>query len=547
MTDVFDEVTTSQAKGDIFDEITPVVSPKAKRIAKGFKFFGKEPSPEAIEAIRRPTGLALRELTSGFVGLPGSLQQLLETVIRTKAPVQLPTPEKARQVFETLAGEKFEPVGRGEKMLGRGAGLLGSLLFPVGGQIQPARSALAALLGTGAEAITEQIGAPKAVQTAASIAATLAPFLTRRGPIPPTRAAEVAKREAIEVPAAAVAPKAPRVRLKIAKETAKVRKRAARFEKSVEQAKDRILETVTPVAKTEKEASNLSKAASDLFTSAEAKADLIKGPVPTSNIQEALNKNILKLERSPALSTEETSTLNFLRKIDKGLEVKNTTEGLMAFNKSLNKEINFLKPTSGDRALLDVKEALFKDIEAVGKRNPAFFKDWKKANAAFAEFKKFGKIRETLAPAFTEEGINFTKFEKLFTDVKKQKQLTSLLGKEQFNRLKDISKLAKRGSDTFKEIAKDPRLFRQLERVSNMGIIFSIIRGTPKAAIAFALEKPAIGLLRGYYGRVMTEPAISKHYLNLLKSIKIASKKGIVTTAKRVSDDIEKIKKDIKD
>lgn len=524
------------------------VSKKAAGVAKGLKFFGAEPSPEAVEAVRRPTGLVAKELTGGFAGLPGNIQQLIQSLTKVKAPFQLPTSEQVKKGFEALAGEQFEAAGRGEEFAGRTAGLLGSLLFPLGGQIQPARSLAAALLGTGAEEAAERIGAPPAAQTAASIVGTLVPFLTRRGGIAPrTRAAQVAEKEAIKAPAAAVAPKIPRRRLALAKETGKVRKRAAQFEKSIEKAKDRILESVTPFAKTEQEASKLSEAASKLFKSAEAKADLIKGPVPTSNLQNAIDKNILRLAKSPALSTEETATLNFLKKIDEGLLAKNTTENLMAFNKSLNKEINFLKPTSGDKALLDVKDALMRDISNVGKHNPEFFRDWKKANAAFSEFKRFGKIREVLSPAFTEEGLNFNKFEKLFSNVKKERQLTSLFGKEQFNRLKDISKLGKRGSEIFKDISNDPKFFRLLDRLGNYAILGAALGRSTGGIGAVVLEKAGVRVLRGYYGRLMTDPNFSKHYLNFLKALKQGSKKGILATSKIVNEDIEKTKKDIRD
>ena len=53
------------------DEFTPLgfraeepeekVSDKARKVAKGFGFFGLQPKPETIEAIRQPTGVALKE------------------------------------------------------------------------------------------------------------------------------------------------------------------------------------------------------------------------------------------------------------------------------------------------------------------------------------------------------------------------------------------------------------------------------------------------------------------------------------------------------
>ncbi len=526
---------------------TEEVSPQAKKVAKSLRFFGLQPSPESIEKIRRPTGIALKELFSGFAGLPGNIQQLVERVMRVKAPVSLPTSAQLSKGFEKLAGEEFLPETPTEEFIEKAAGSLGSFLFPLGGEIQAGRSLAAALLGTSAEKIAESLGAPEGVKTAASVIGSLIPFLTRKGLPPPTQAAKIAQREALEIPAAAIAKKLPKRRLAIAKPTALVEKRKVGFEKSIERAKDRILESVTPVVKSEKEAAQISKVAGKLFEAAEKKSNLIKGPVPTSNIQEAINKSIAQLEKTPVLATEERATLNFLRKMDRGLEVKNTLPNLMSLNKSLNKEINFMIPTSGDKALLNVKDALLKDIQKVGKGNPEFFKDWKKANALYSEFKRFTKIRDKLAPVFTETGVDFKKFEKMFTDPIKRPSLVKLFGKDQYKRLKDISKLSTKGAEVFKALEKDPRIFRQLERMGNFAIMGALM-GRSKGALTTVLgEKALMKLLRGYYGRIMSDPSFSKHYVNFLKSLKRGAKTGIVRMAKKVDEDIEKTKEDIKD
>jgi hypothetical protein len=530
--------------------------PAREKRAEAFRFFGFTPSPDTLEKIREQVKgkvvTPLVEAASTFAGIPGELGELAQRIFGVKEPIKtLPTGSDIKSALETFAGEEFVPKTPTEQTLSSLARLTGALAFPIGGEIQAGRALAGGLLGTGLQELAETGGAPQTLQDILSTVGAIAPFIAGRGgaiqPRRPTELRRIAEREAIEVPKSVVARKVPKKRLATAAETEITLRRVQKFEKSIEKAKDTILESVTPLAKTEGEAAQISKTVGKLFEGAEAKADLIKGPVSTTNIQNAIDKHIRRLGKSPVLATEEKSTLNFLNQLDEGLKAKNTTESLMAFNKSLNKEINFLKPTTGDKALLDVKDALMKDISEVGKFNPSFFKDWKKANALFTDFKKFTKIRETLSPIFTEQGINFGKFERMFSDVKKQKSLTKLLGNDQFKRLKDISKLGRAGEKVFKEITRDPRIFRQLERLSNIGIVLGLMRGNFKVAATFALEKPAVQLVRGYMGRVMTDPKFSKNYLNLLKAMKIGTPKAIITTAKRVNEDAEKVKKDIKD
>lgn len=504
------------------------------------------------------------EATAGFLGVPGELAELLQKVLRVKKPIKtLPTGADLKRAIETLAGEEFEPTTSAEQKLAKAAGLGGRLGVPVGGQIQAGRALVGALLGTGLEELAESAAAPEAIKAIAGTVGAIAPFLAGKPgvikPRKPTKLGRIAERERIAAPKAAVVEKFPKRKLQIAKATEKTAQRAKAFEKSVERAKDRIIEGVTPLAKNESAAQIAKREGGAFLNKAEETAKRVLEPVLTTNIENALDKNVRKLLSSPALSTQEKGTLKFLKEIEKGLkteqtgifgkfDAKNKLSNLTALNRSLNKEIKFLKPTTtGDRALLEVKDALMKDIEAMGPLNKKFFKEWKTGNKLFAQGKKFEQIREALSPAFTEDGINFNKFRSIFRDVKKQKSLVKLLGKEQFGRLKDISKLGKVSADTFTEISKDPRIFRQLERMGNIGIL-GVAMGWRKTGLAaIAIEKVGVRLLRGYMGRVMTDPKFSKNYLNLIKAVKIGSPKAIITTAKRVNEDIERTKKDIKD
>jgi hypothetical protein len=536
---------------------------KAEKVAKGLRFFGKEFTPEQIQKVREPIKqeaiLPLIEFLTGRFGAPGDIAEGLQRLVGIEEPIKtFPTSELFKRDIESFAGEEFRPETSGQQQRADLASLFGAL--SLGGALGPAFVGAAA--GTGVGGLAEKLGLGPIPSAIASGLATLLPGLAGPATLkkvpkkPAERAAlKIAEREGIKVPRAALKEELPVSRLKQAKPTKLTKARKLKFEKSVERAKDRIIEGITPSAKTEKEAIALKEAASKLFQSAEARADLIKGPVPTSNLRNALNRSIVRLEKSPALATEEASSLNFLRKMEQGLEAKNTTSNLMALHRSLNKEINFIKPTAGDRALLDVKAALKRDIESVGKNNRQFSKAWKKANADFSQSQKFLQMREALSPAFSDKGMDFTKFENIFTNVKKEGELRKLFGKENYSRLKEISQISKKGAGAYKELAKDTRFFKLLERFAFFSAINAVttgvILGKPGAIVAavpiVALEKGGAALYRGYLGRLMTNNKFQRDHLNLLKALKSQNKRAVIATMKKVNDNMGTVKKDIED
>ena len=74
---------------------------KEERVAKSLKFFGLEPSPEAIRRIREPAAVALRGYAKGRLELPGELLQLGQRLAGIKEPIKLlPTTEDIGNIFD---------------------------------------------------------------------------------------------------------------------------------------------------------------------------------------------------------------------------------------------------------------------------------------------------------------------------------------------------------------------------------------------------------------------------------------------------------------
>ena len=181
MPDIFDEVVTAPQEapisGDIFDEVTTPTRKreKAEKVAKGFKFFGFQPTAEQIEPIRRKAGIGLKEFAGGAFGLPGDVLSLIQTLTGIKKPVEiLPTGETIRTGFEKLAKEEFKPETRTEQIIGDISGLAGAIALPIGGVPKASTILLGSTLPVFVKEGLKEIGAPKAVQTGASILTMLA-------------------------------------------------------------------------------------------------------------------------------------------------------------------------------------------------------------------------------------------------------------------------------------------------------------------------------------------------------------------------------------
>lgn len=176
------------------------VSAKAKKIAEGFKLFGKEPfTPEQVEVGRRRAGIGLKRLAGGLLGTPGDITQLLKGAVRVGAsgligevePVKkvgkilgkgidiIPTSGQIEKFFEKTTGEKFDAETFGEKIIGNTAGYLGSILTlggPLKGTVKipgALRTALAAFVPATAVAAAEKAGAPPWLEASAAIGSSL--------------------------------------------------------------------------------------------------------------------------------------------------------------------------------------------------------------------------------------------------------------------------------------------------------------------------------------------------------------------------------------
>jgi len=144
---------------------------KEKKVAKGFKFFGFEPSAETISKIRPKIGLGLKSIAKGTIGLPGDIWALSKSLLGLPEAHQLfPTSEQVGQLFEKYAGEQFRPKNETERILADIAETDSTLI----GFGTPIKTALkAATTGKILKNIGKGFGFPEWAQTGLDITGTI--------------------------------------------------------------------------------------------------------------------------------------------------------------------------------------------------------------------------------------------------------------------------------------------------------------------------------------------------------------------------------------
>lgn len=157
---------------------------KEEQVAKSFKFFGYQPSPETIKPIRHFAGVTEKGLAKGLIGSAGEILDFGRRLMGIKEPTKvLPNTEDIGKMFDTLGGEEFNPENISEEIAQRGAEFLGSILG-LGGPLKGAsigkslgRTILGAFAPAGVSLLGEKREWPAWAQAASTIGTS---FLTHR-------------------------------------------------------------------------------------------------------------------------------------------------------------------------------------------------------------------------------------------------------------------------------------------------------------------------------------------------------------------------------
>lgn len=175
--------------------------------------------------------------------------------------------------------------------------------------------------------------------------------------------------------------------------------------------------------------------------------DAVITPVHTVDAINAVKAKVNTAILSPSEKEllERLDTLGNNLMFDKKLAVPMPVETLVGTKRSLNQIIKWDKDEGTKNLLRSVQQATLKDIEAYGKVNPQWIKDFTFAERQFEKVAKREKLDSLLASKIEDpitKEVAYLPLAKLLQDRKYAKQLEATLGKQNFEKLKDFTSVA---------------------------------------------------------------------------------------------------------
>lgn len=224
----------------------------------------------------------------------------------------------------------------------------------------------------------------------------------------------------------------------------------------------------------------LEKQASSVYQSMEELAS----SVPISNkepVKKSIEKAIAYLEKYPLLD-EQKKFVEFMKdglaKVDKA----DTAEFFTGFYRNLGKAGNWGDPKQKEHLLGLVKQGIKDTFSESGPEAAKFGKYFEKTNEAWKQWLNAKDLMQTIEKAQTIEGTNFKKLASILNDPHNHELAKKVLGPEQLENIRSITKGADAIESLLKKIPKNDKSTQELKLLSALGALFIHGRKEPLAA-----------------------------------------------------------------
>lgn len=256
----------------------------------------------------------------------------------------------------------------------------------------------------------------------------------------------------------------------------------------------------------------LEKQAANVYQSMEKLAS----SVPISNkepVRKAITDAIAYLEKYPLLD-EQKKFIEFMKdglaKIDKA----DTAEFFTGFYRNLGKAGNWGNPAQKEHLLGMVKDGIKQSFAESGPEAAKFGKYFDKTNEAWKHWLKTRDLMETIEKASTVEGMNFKKLASILDKPENHELAKKVLGPEQLQNIKSITKGAEAIESLIKQIPKENKTVLAIEAMTGLSAL--ILYGNPKP----------LALVIGYEAtrRLATSLLVNPKTQNTMKKLIVAAK-----------------------
>jgi hypothetical protein len=192
----------------------------------------------------------------------------------------------------------------------------------------------------------------------------------------------------------------------------------------------------------------LEKQASNVYQSMEELAS----SVPIKNkepFRKAIEESIKYMEKS-ALLPEEKQFIEFLKEGLEKVDASDTADFMTSFYRKLGKSGKWTDPKTKEHLLTTVQKGIKQSFAESGPEAAKFGNYFEKTNEAWKHWIKTRDFMETIEKAFTVDGMNFKKIGNILNDPKNNELAKKVLGPEQLENIKTITK----GADAIESLLK---------------------------------------------------------------------------------------------
>lgn len=398
----------------------------------------------------------LKETLIGVGGTWGDLQQLAGVNKEGEesddqeeedfySRLKYPTTESLREVNKAIGGP-----GEAETPGGRYGGRIGKL-YGSGvalGQFNPLPAVVGGIVGQGAE----ELGGSELQQTVAEIISMLlTPVESGKKLIQQAGKTKLAKKllrglgytEEDVTLAVNAASKGKKLGIKASK-GAKTEQAFEDFAEHSDELIANILEAEIPGF--EKGAKHVHELASDAYGHIVDEAAKIK----VKNLDpffDTVESAIKEVEKVVGNSPEGKELITTLTKDLSSIIDNPTAEGMIYFYQRLGRLGKWVGRSQKDRIITNVKNSIKDTFKAEGKEGSKLADNFEKVNAGIQKAYKAEEISKIIGKATTQEGIDYKKLYKSFDKKENVKLFEDVLGKQQADNLRQISKVGKEVKD----------------------------------------------------------------------------------------------------
>lgn len=213
-----------------------------------------------------------------------------------------------------------------------------------------------------------------------------------------------------------------------------------------------------------------------------------------------------------------------------------TAEEMILFYQRLNKIGKWVKPSTKERIIENVKNSIKDSFKSSGKEGIKLAEEFEKVNSGVQKAYRAQDLRKLVDSAHTQDGFNYNKLSKIFDKPENVKLFEQVLGPQQAKNIQQISRVGKE----VKDFDKAWKASHYLSTGGNLALgatgTYYLLQGDWEGLAKTALLKGGKKALSKIVEKSLTDPKMQNLMIRGIHAVKTSSPR----TMKIVQDQLQK-------